>query len=205
MEIKSAEFVKSSIDLSQMPPETLPEYAFAGRSNVGKSSWINALCRRKSLAKTSGTPGKTQTANFFLINQAWHLVDLPGYGYAKVSHKQRAGFSDLIESYLLKREVLQCVFVLVDCRIPPQKSDLEFIEFLGEEGIPMVILYTKTDKLGPKAVDASVKAFEEALGEDWEELPPSIRTSAISGAGRDEVLKLIHETNQVFLQAKKMK
>jgi GTP-binding protein len=193
MEIRSAQFVISSSKFNQLPKDSFPEFAFAGRSNVGKSSLINSLCNRKALARTSSTPGKTQLINHFLINETWYLVDLPGYGYAKVSQKQRAGFLKLMTDYLLKRESLMLVFVLVDLRIPPQAIDLEFIEFLGVEGIPFEILFTKVDKVKQKDMSHNLKSIKAALKESWEELPRMTKTSAISGRGIADVLTRIDE------------
>jgi GTP-binding protein len=198
MEITSAKFVKSSANNEQLPPINLPEYGFVGRSNVGKSSFINCLCERKNLAKTSTTPGKTQLINHFIINDNWYLVDLPGYGYAKVSKKKRAGFADLITNYITKRENLMNLFVLVDSRIKPQAIDLEFIEYLGVKGIPFTILLTKTDKPTQKEFSHNYRAFKKALSQVWEELPPIIQTSAVSGRGRKEVLTMIEEINPLF-------
>ncbi|MEO0470213.1 MAG: ribosome biogenesis GTP-binding protein YihA/YsxC [Bacteroidota bacterium] len=198
MEIKSATFVKSSTKLSQLPPPNLPEYGFVGRSNVGKSSLINMLCERKSLAKTSSTPGKTQLLNHFLINENWYLVDLPGYGYAKVSKKIRSGFVGMISEYVCMRKNLLNLFVLVDSRIKPQQIDLEFMAFLGENGIPFTIVFTKTDKLTQKDFSANTKAYKKALLQTWEELPPMIYSSAIKGRGRKEILDLIASVNPLF-------
>ncbi len=198
MEIKAAEFIKRSMEMSQLPPADLPEYAFVGRSNVGKSSWINTLCRRKGLAHISATPGKTQAIHHYLIDQKWYLVDLPGYGYAKVAQTQRKVFHKLIEDYVLDRPTLQCVFVLVDSRIKPQQLDLDFIQFLGENEIPVVILFTKTDKTGINSQAVHRNAFEKALLETWEDLPPRFQTSSLNGKGRDEVLELIATTNEGY-------
>ena len=198
MEITSANFVKSSANNDQLPPINLPEYGFVGRSNVGKSSFINCLCERKNLAKTSTTPGKTQLINHFLINDNWYLVDLPGYGYAKVSKKKRAGFADLITNYITKRENLMNLFVLIDSRIKPQAIDMEFMEYLGVKGIPFTILLTKTDKPTQKEFSQNYRAFKKELSQVWEELPPMILTSGVSGRGREEVLSLIEEVNPLF-------
>lgn len=196
MNIKRAEFTKSSANFSQLPTPEFPEYAFVGRSNVGKSSWINCLTERKSLAKTSSTPGKTQLINHFLINDAWYLVDLPGYGYAKTSKKKRALFADMIGEYLQNRKTLVNVYVLVDSRIPPQKSDLEFLEFLGVNEIAFTILRTKTDHPTQKEYSKHLKSFKEELFKSWEQFPQIIQTSAVKGRGRDEVLAQIEEWNQ---------
>ena len=191
MIIKKAEFVKSSQELSECPQSKLPEFAFIGRSNVGKSSLINMLTGRKSLAKTSTTPGKTRLINHFLIENSWHLVDLPGYGYAKVSKTDRQIFEKLIENYLSKRENLICVFVLIDSRIKPQKIDLEFITWMGEEGIPFAIIFTKIDKPKKNELKNNVDLFEKELLKDWEELPVWFLSSAVNNAGREDILKYI--------------
>ncbi|MDX2247029.1 MAG: ribosome biogenesis GTP-binding protein YihA/YsxC [Bacteroidia bacterium] len=198
MIIHSATFVKSSANIGQFPPNNYPEYGFVGRSNVGKSSLINCLCDRKNLAKTSSTPGKTQLINHFLINEAWYLADLPGYGYAKVSKGKREGFSKLITDYVTQRKNLLNLFVLVDSRIPPQAIDLEFMEFLGVKEIPFSILLTKTDKPTQKEFSQNFKDFKNALQQTWEELPPITLTSSLSGKGREEILSLIHDTNPLF-------
>ncbi len=196
MEIKSASFIKSSSNYQQCERDDLPEYAFIGRSNVGKSSLINSLLNEKKLAKTSSTPGKTQLINQFLVNENWVLTDLPGYGYAKVSKKDRQKFSKLISSYLKNRKNLVNVFVLVDARHEPLKNDLEFIQYLGEESVPFSIVLTKTDKLRGKTVEESVEDYEKALAENWEELPPIFVTSSKTGEGREEILQYIDEINQ---------
>ena len=199
MTIRSAIFVKSSQTIDQLPSPNLPEYAFVGRSNVGKSSLINRLCERRSLAKTSGTPGKTQLINHFLINDAWYLVDLPGYGYAKVSKTEREKFRVMMTDYLLARKSLMNTFVLVDSRIPPQEIYLSFMQFLGESGLPFTIVFTKTDKVKPKALADQQATYEEALYQTWEELPPRIYTSSVSGKGMDELLDMIHTVNEHFV------
>ena len=195
MKINQAKFITSSQNVSQCPKGDLPEYAFIGRSNVGKSSLINMLTGRKSLAKTSSTPGKTRLINHFLIDEAWYLCDLPGYGYAKVSKKQREQFARMIEDYASHRHNLVCFFVLVDSRIPPQEIDLDFIEWLGDSQLPFVILYTKCDKVSQKERYQSISAMKEILSETWAELPLIIETSAVKGTGRDEVLEFIGGTN----------
>lgn len=182
--------------MEDCPPTKLPEYAFIGRSNVGKSSLINMLTARKGLAHVSNTPGKTQTINFFNINEAWHLVDLPGYGFAKTPKKIRAGFGPMIENYLLKREPLICTFVLIDSNIEPRKNDLEFLGFLGENQVPFVIAYTKCDRLSKAQLDRRLTAFRNALLETWETLPQEFITSSQYSNGRDEILNFIHETNK---------
>lgn len=199
MIIHSADFVKSSAKLEQLPLPNYPEYGFVGRSNVGKSSLINCLCERKNLAKTSSTPGKTQLINHFLINDNWYLADLPGYGYAKVSKKKRSGFAKLITDYVTKRKNLLNLFVLVDSRIKAQNIDLEFMEFLGVEGIPFTIVLTKIDKPTQKEFSQNYKSLKHALLKSWEELPPMIHTSSVSGRGREELLSYIEETNPIFL------
>lgn len=198
MQITASEFVKSSYKIDQLPPHNYPEYAFVGRSNVGKSSLINKLCGRKSLAKISSTPGKTQLINHFLINESWYLVDLPGYGYASVSKKKRANFGDMIFDYLMTRRNLMCVFVLIDSRHKPQANDLEFLEFLGVKGIPFSILFTKIDKLNQKEFSRNLKNYKHALLETWEELPHMIYTSAVTGRGMNELGDYIEGINPLF-------
>ncbi len=195
MIIRSATFVVSNTDYRKCPDSSLPEYAFIGRSNVGKSSLINMLTQQKDLAKTSGRPGKTQLINHFLINNDWHLVDLPGYGYARISKTAREKWQKMINSYFLNREQLTNTFVLIDSRIPPQKIDLEFISFLGQNGIPLSIVFTKTDKEKQREVMANVNAFKKALSQEWEELPMMFLTSSVSGYGRDRLLDYIDAIN----------
>ena len=196
MDIKSAEFVISNTDYLKCPDSRLPEYAFIGRSNVGKSSLINMLCNRKDLAMTSSKPGKTLLINHFLINNNWHLVDLPGYGYATTGKKMRDQLKNIIESYILNREQLTCLFLLIDCRHEPQKIDLEFMEWLGENGVPFSIVFTKLDKLSHVKGVESIRAYNEKLEEQWEELPPIFLTSSEKRTGRDEVLGYIEEINK---------
>ncbi len=196
MEIITAEYSGSFIKVEDCPAPKLPEFAFIGRSNVGKSSLINMLTGRKGLAHVSNTPGKTQTINFFNINESWHLVDLPGYGYAKTNKKIRAGFGPMIENYLLQRESLVCCFVLIDSNIEPRKNDLEFLGFLGENQVPFVIAYTKTDRLSKAQLERRLAAFRAALLETWETMPQEFITSAEYRTGREEVLDFIHEVNQ---------
>lgn len=204
MKIKSADFVISNTDVSRCPKEPLPEYAFIGRSNVGKSSLINMLTDRRSLAKTSGRPGKTQLINHFKINDNWFLVDLPGYGYAKVSKKDKNTFQKYITNYFTQREQLVCSFVLVDSRHDPQKIDMEFMEWMGENGIPFCIIFTKTDKLKPKAIEKQVNKYLDVLREDaWEETPMHFVTSSSKRTGRDEVLNFIENVNLDYFQNKK--
>lgn len=193
MQVKSAVFVKSAQKASQCPPQTLPEFAFIGRSNVGKSSLINYLTRQKGLAKVSGTPGKTRLINYFLVNDSWHLVDLPGYGYAKVSKTDRQGFSAIITQYLEARDKLTCLFVLVDSRLAPQKMDVEFMTLLGQHGIPFAIVFTKTDKIGIQVLKDNVDVYSKKLLEYWEELPSMFYTSSSKKSGADEVLGYIEE------------
>jgi len=195
MKIKEAKFITSSQTVSQCPKGDLPEYAFIGRSNVGKSSLINMLAERKNLAKISSTPGKTRLMNHFLIDDQWYLCDLPGYGYAKVSQKQREVFAKMIEQYARERQNLVCFFVLIDSRIPPQEIDQDFIEWLGDSEIPFVLVYTKTDKIKQKEKYKNIEDMKLFLSESWEELPMIIETSAVKGTGRDALLQFIAETN----------
>ena len=196
MEIKQAEFTLSAPMVSMCPKDTKPEYAFIGRSNVGKSSLINMLTNNKRLAKTSSSPGKTLLINHFIINKEWYLVDLPGYGYAKRSKKEVDKLDQMIRGYILQREQLMNVFVLVDIRLEPQKIDLEFIEWLGVSGIPFSIVFTKADKLTPNKCRQAMEAYRQKLQETWEELPPMFLTSAEKKDGRDEVLDYIEKINR---------
>lgn len=200
MEIKKAEFVVSNTDYRKCPNTGLPEYAFIGRSNVGKSSLINMLTNQKGLAKTSVRPGKTQLINHFIINNEWYLVDLPGYGYARTSKTSREKWQKMIADYMLGREALVNVFVLVDSRIPPQRIDLEFINFLGEKGIPLSIIFTKTDKQKQREIAATVNTYKQVLSEVWEELPEMLLTSSVTRFGRDRVLERIEQINQQLKQ-----
>ena len=193
--IQHAEFVISSPDVAMCPKSTLPEYAFIGRSNVGKSSLINMLCHDPKLAKTSQKPGKTLLINHFLINNAWHLVDLPGYGFAQTGQKQREQLRKMIERYCLLREEMVCLFVLVDCRHEAQKIDLEFMAWLGENGVPFAIVFTKGDKLGKVRLKENVEAYKNRLLEEWEELPPVFVTSSETGLGGEELTNYIEEIN----------
>lgn len=202
MIIKTVEFVKSSEKWQNCPEPTLAEYAFIGRSNVGKSSLINAMMNRKDLAKTSQTPGKTQLINHFIVNDEWFLTDLPGYGYAKVSKVQRKDFEKLITNYILNRKNLVNLFVLVDIRHNPQKIDLEFMEWCGESGVPFSIVFTKADKLKPGAVKANVEKYHEEMLKFWDELPQSFITSAEKKEGGDNILKLIQDTNDFLVKNK---
>ena len=196
MEIKTAEFSISSPMVSMCPKDTKVEYAFIGRSNVGKSSLINMLCRNKKLAKTSATPGKTLLINHFIINKEWYLVDLPGYGYAKRSKKEVQRLDQMIRGYILGREQLVNVFVLIDVRLEAQTIDLEFMNWLGMSGIPFSMVFTKADKLSAAKVRASVEAYEQKMLETWEEMPPYFITSAEKGEGREELLDYIEKINK---------
>ena len=196
MEIKTAEFTLSAPTVGMCPQDTKPEYAFIGRSNVGKSSLINMLTNHKKLAKTSATPGKTLLINHFIINREWYLVDLPGYGYAKRSKKEIDKLDQMIRGYILQREQLVNVFVLVDVRLEPQKIDLEFIEWLGVSSVPFAIIFTKADKLTPNKARQAVEDYKKTLLETWEELPPIFLTSAEKREGRDEVLQYIDDINR---------
>lgn len=195
MQVKKAEFVISNTDYTKCPPPTIPEYAFIGRSNVGKSSLINKLTQRNSLAKVSSKPGKTQLINHFKINDDWYLVDLPGYGYAKVAKTSRAKWEKFVQQYLLNRENLYCLFVLVDIRHEPQRIDMEFINWLGQKGIPFSIIYTKADKLSVGKAANNVEFYEKELLKEWEELPKSFVTSAVNGNGIQDLLNYIDEIN----------
>ena len=195
MLIKTAEFVISNSEVEKCPKDLLPEYAFIGRSNVGKSSLINMLTDRKNLAKTSGKPGKTQLINHFIINKKWFLVDLPGYGFAKVSKSAKQKFQQFITNYFEKRQQLVSAFVLIDIRHEPQKIDLEFMEYLGISQIPFSIIFTKADKLKPNAINRHIEVYNKELLKTWEELPKYFVTSSTKSLGRDEVLQFIEETN----------
>ncbi len=204
MKIKSAEFIMSNSDVAKCPNEPLPEYAFIGRSNVGKSSLINMLTERKSLAKTSGRPGKTQLINHFKINDNWFLVDLPGYGYAKVSKKDKNIFQKYITNYFLQRRQLVCSFILIDIRHEPQKVDMEFMEWMGENSVPFAIIFTKADKLKPKAIERSVKGYiDQLLKGIWAEAPKFFITSASKSIGKEDVLDYIDTINNDFFEAMK--
>ena len=194
MPVKTATFDRSFPDVNRMDNTPLPEFAFIGRSNVGKSSLINMLVERKGLAHTSNVPGKTQHLNFYQINEEWYLVDLPGYGYARVPKKLRQKWQGMIRSYLLERPALVCVFVLIDSNIPPQANDLNFINWLGEHGVPFIVIFTKTDRKKPAEIEAHMTAFREKMLESWESLPLIIPTSAEKHQGRDDVLDIIAET-----------
>ena len=196
MKIKSAEFIMSNSNVTKAPQERMPEYAFIGRSNVGKSSLINMLMERKDLAKISGKPGKTQLINHFKINEAWFLVDLPGYGYASVSKKKRVIFQYFIENYFKEREQLVCTFVLIDSRHDPQKIDLDFMQFLGENQIPFCIVFTKADKLGSSKLNKQITSYKKKLLEFWQTVPTSFLTSSSTSLGRKEFLDFIDGVNQ---------
>ena len=196
MEIKNAKFVVSSSRVQDCPSHRLPEYAFIGRSNVGKSSLINMLTRQKGLAMTSATPGKTMLINHFFIDNSWYLVDLPGYGYARRGKESREALRKMIEGYALHRQELTCLFVLLDCRHKPQQIDLDFIHWLGENGVPFALVFTKTDKVGPVALKSGIEHYKQVLLETWEELPPIFATSSERGSGRDELLDYIDQVNR---------
>lgn len=195
MRIKTATFVVSNQEVSECPKNNLPEYAFIGRSNVGKSSLINMLTNQKKLAKTSGRPGKTQLINHFIINQQWYLVDLPGYGYARVSRSTKNIFQKFITAYFKQRKQLVCAFVLIDIRHEPQPIDLEFMKWLGENAIPFNIVFTKSDKLKPKAIERNIENYSGVLKEQWEELPQYFITSSLNYDGKLELLKHIGQIN----------
>ncbi len=196
MEIKNARFLASNTDVAKCPAGDRPEYAFIGRSNVGKSSLINMLTNRKGLALTSSTPGKTQLINHFDIDNSWYIVDLPGYGYARRGREGRENIRRIIENYILQRDAMTCLFVLLDSRLEPQKIDLEFMAWLGENGIPFAIVYTKADKLGVMRLQANIEAYKKRLLEDWEELPPIFITSSEKRQGREELLDYIDNINK---------
>jgi len=195
MHVKSARFVISNTEVAKCPKSKLPKYAFIGRSNVGKSSLINALCNKKKLAKTSSRPGKTQLINHFLINENWHLVDLPGFGYARVSKTQKKVFQKFITNYFKERTQLVTAFLLVDIRHEPQPIDLNFMQWLGENFIPFSIIFTKADKLKPKAIEKNIADYSKELLDTWEELPPQFVTSSLHRSGVEEVLKYIDSLN----------
>lgn len=196
MDIKKAEFLISSPRVDQCPDSSQPEYAFIGRSNVGKSSLINMLTGHSKLAKTSATPGKTMLINHFIINDEWQLIDLPGYGFAKRSKKATEDLQKMITGYILRREQMANLFLLIDCRHEPQKIDLEFMEFLGEHGVPFSIVFTKADKLSKSKLACNIQLYLNRLLQDWEELPPHFVSSAETRQGRDELLAYIEQINQ---------
>jgi GTP-binding protein len=196
MEIKEARFLVSNTDIDKCPAPNKPEYAFIGRSNVGKSSLINMLTNRKSLAKISGNPGKTQLINHFLINENWYLVDLPGYGFAKIGRKERKKWEKFVRKYILLRENLYCLFVLIDSRHEPQPIDLEFMEWLGLSQIPFCIVFTKTDKIKPGELEKNTENYKAKMLESWEKMPPYFTTSVTTGEGKNEILKFIQDINR---------
>jgi len=198
MIVKKAEFIKSSPDYTQCPPENIPEYAFIGRSNVGKSSLINMLTNKNKLAQVSSTPGKTILINHFLINNEWHLVDLPGYGYAKRSKDKRSKFQPMITDYILNREQLVLLFVLIDSRLEPQAIDLGFINKLGELQVPFALIFTKIDKLSKTVLTKNINTYKAKLSEIWEELPQMFMESAETGLGKDDILNYIDELNDAI-------
>ena len=199
MVIRTAKFVASYPSVQKCPKTDLPEYAFIGRSNVGKSSLFNMLTCTKALAKVSQTPGKTQLINYYLINDSWHLVDLPGYGYAKVSKGEREKFSDIVLNYILKRENMHLLFVLIDSRLEPQDIDIQFINWLGVNQVPFALVFTKTDKVSSMVLEQNIELHKKVLQESWEELPPIFTTSCVTRTGREDVLNYI---DQVFREAK---
>lgn len=204
MKIKTAAFEISNSDVSKCPKERIPEYAFIGRSNVGKSSLINMLTGQKKLAKTSGTPGKTQLINHFKINENWFLVDLPGYGYARVSKKVKRTFQSFIKNYFSQREQLICSFVLIDTRHEPQRVDMDFMQFLGENQIPFCIIFTKADKLGPAVVKRNIENYKtKLLADSWDIFPNYFVTSATSREGKDSVLEFIDKVNEDLKNSEK--
>jgi GTP-binding protein len=198
MQIKSADFIISNTDYTLCPKADMPEYAFIGRSNVGKSSLINLITNKKQLAKISGKPGKTQLINHFLINKEWYLVDLPGYGYATVSKTQKQEFQKIIFSYLENRENLMCLFVLLDCRHKPQKIDLEFMKWLGEKQIPFLMIFTKIDKLGKTELTKNIENYKTEMLKQWEEIPQTFFASVPKRKGSKEILDFIEKTNLLF-------
>lgn len=196
MIIKDAHFVSSNSKIDRLPKDNIPEYAFIGRSNVGKSSLINALVQRRGLAKTSATPGKTIAINHFMVNDSWYLVDLPGYGYAQRSKKAREEWRVMLANYIRRRRNLVCTFVLVDSRIEPQDSDVGFMEWLGENQVPFCIVFTKADKLGKMELEKNVEDYKQRLLQDWEELPPIFITSSETKLGREDILDYIEKQNK---------
>ena len=203
MIIKDAKFLVSNTTYKACPTDTKPEYAFIGRSNVGKSSLINMLTGNKKLAKTSGTPGKTQLINHFEINNEWYLVDLPGYGYAKVSKKERAKFEAFISEYLLHRKNLTNVFILIDCRHEPQKIDVEFINWCGEKQIPFAIIFTKLDKISSSVLGKNLARYKKELLKTWDEIPPVFTSSSESGFGKEKILNYIDQINESYFSSLK--
>ena len=202
MEIKTAEYLQSVVDWRKCPTPEMPEYAFIGRSNVGKSSLINMLTNNSKLAKTSSKPGKTQTINHFLMNKTWYLVDLPGYGFAKTSKTNREKWKKMISDYLLHRENLQVVFELVDSRLEPQQIDLDFINNLGEHGVPFAIVFTKTDKISSGKAMSNIQKMKNKLYDTWEELPLMIKSSSLTGLGKEQILDYIEGINEQYFNTK---
>ena len=198
MDIKHTAFAGSYPSEPQCPTDGKPEYAFIGRSNVGKSSLVNMLTGRKNIAHISRTPGKTQLINYYLVNGEWYLVDLPGYGYARISKSKRREWRRMIEGYLQKRQTLQCAFILLDANVPPQQIDIDFINWLGKAAIPFVIVYTKTDRLKPEELEANVLKIQQALLEHWNELPQQFITSAVKNEGQEGILQFISEVNTQY-------
>jgi len=198
MKITSAEFIKSIYDLRALPNSVLSEFVFVGRSNVGKSSLVNIICNKKKLAKIGSVPGKTRQLNYFLINEKFYLVDLPGYGYAKVSKEKRDIFQAYISEYILERKNLLCLMVLIDSRLEPQKIDLEFMDWCGEKGVPFIMVFTKIDKLSKKKIADNIAHYKEEMGKHWDALPECFYTSAEKKTGRDELLNFISATNKLF-------
>ena len=198
MIIKDAQFILSSTEIEKCPAPTLPEYAFIGRSNVGKSSLINMLTNHKGLAKTSSKPGKTQLINHFLINNEWYLTDLPGFGFAKVSKDTKAKWDTMINKYLVKRENLMCVFLLIDSRLELQKVDKNLMEFLGENQVPFVIIFTKIDKLSKPKIESNIASIKKEMLRDWDALPEMFASSSEKQIGKEEILGFIEETNKLF-------
>ncbi len=203
MKIKNIEFLQSVADWRKSPPQNFPEYAFIGRSNVGKSSLINMIANNSSLAKISSRPGKTQTINHFLVNNEWFLVDLPGYGYASISKAMREKWEKMIRSYFLNRQNLQLVFVLIDSRLEPQKKDIEFINQLGDMSMAFALIFTKTDKISDLRASQNIEQFKQTLLETWEELPPIFKSSALSKKGKEEILEYIEQINGAFYENQK--
>lgn len=201
MEIDKADYLQSAVQLKDLPPETKPEYAFTGRSNVGKSSLINMLCNRNKLAITSSKPGKTRTINHFIIDQTWYLVDLPGYGFARVSKKEREKWAVMVRKYVTGRKNLVAVFLLIDLRVEPLQNDLDFIELLGKNNMPFVMTFTKSDKLKQSEIASKVNKYREILKATWDEMPPMIVTSSKKGLGKKEILAYIENGNAVFRQS----
>jgi GTP-binding protein len=198
MEVTKAVYISTVVSVEECPKGPFPEYAFIGRSNVGKSSLINMLTNNKYLAHTSQTPGKTKTINHFLINDSWYIADLPGYGYAKVSQKERAKWEHMIRNYFLKRENLACVMALFDIRVSPQKNDMDFIKWLGKNSIPFVIIFTKADKITQREREINIKIYKDRILQEWEELPQLFMTSSEKKLGKDSLLEFIDNVNQEF-------